>query len=503
MKLTIARHGQTIENVNGIVQGHSHGTLTTTGHEQAKALAKSLKNRDFDYIFSSDLKRCTDTSDYIRKFHPDTPYKTTEALREYSFGKFHGIPSNQIDWSKIPGDMYNSKPGGGESLLEGRDRVLAFLQKIYSEHPNDRILFITHGGPIRVIRQYVNHRPFNELREFEMDNCAVFEFEINAPIEYERVPAELKADEIQYIKSEYSREQAAAIPALTDEIVPGTLRPLTEGHFSQAFKFETPQGEERVLRLGRKLYSFEADQYAHDHFAAPDLPIPKVYEIGEAEQGLYYCVSEFAPGTPSDQMPPEDFERAKPEIEKAFASVFAKDISGTSGEGDIDTKTGDGVNASFAQALKSERASENLDELRRQCQAVGIDPDLLMRFSEQFRENIDEISYTRRLIHADLGSDNVIVKDGTVSAVIDWSGMGYGDWLHDYSRLEFWYPGRHTPAKEFAARYGLESEKFNERWLAHMAAHALSTVDFAFRYESHHTQDWLRQHLASRLGKPE
>ena len=303
------------------------------------------------------------------------------------------------------------------------------------------------------------------------------------------------------IKTEYSPEQVASFPALAGEIAPGSLTQLTEGHFSQAFKFETSQGEDRVLRLGRKLYSFEADQYAHDHFAAADVPIPRVYEIGEAEPGLYFCVSEFAPGTPSDQMPPDEFAKARLDIERAFAAIFHKDISATTGEGDIDPKTGNGVNRSFAEALKAERAKENLDELRRQCEAAGIESDLLTKFSNQFEQNIDQVRYTRRLIHADLGSDNVIVKDNKVSAIIDWSGMGYGDWLHDYSRLEFWYPGRHTPAREFASQYGLETENFVERWLAHMAAHALSTIDFAFRYESHHTQDWLRQYLPSRLGK--
>jgi len=182
MKLTLARHGETIENVNRIVQGQSHGTLTENGHQQAEELAKKLQSRHFDYIYSSDLKRCTDTAEYIRKFHQKTPFKLTESLREYSFGRYHGKPSNEIEWDKIPGDIYIRKPGGGESLLEGRDRVLKFLGKIYEQYPSENILFITHGGPIRIIRQYMLDRPLDELRNFEIENCEVFEFAITEPI---------------------------------------------------------------------------------------------------------------------------------------------------------------------------------------------------------------------------------------------------------------------------------------------------------------------------------
>jgi len=118
----------------------------------------------------------------------------------------------------------------------------------------------------------------------------------------------------------------------------------------------------------------------------------------------------------------------------------------------------------------------------------------------QFDNNIDQAAAERRLIHGDLGSDNVLIKDGKVTGVIDWSSVGYGDWLHDYSRMEFWYPGKNISATEFAQKHGLETQNFEPRWLAGMAAHAISTVDFALKHENESLIDWLREHLQHKLG---
>jgi len=44
MKLILTRHGETIENQKGIMQGHLPGHLSKQGVEQAKKLALRLKH---------------------------------------------------------------------------------------------------------------------------------------------------------------------------------------------------------------------------------------------------------------------------------------------------------------------------------------------------------------------------------------------------------------------------------------------------------------------------
>lgn len=67
MNIYIARHGETKWNVEGRMQGFKNSDLTQRGISDARSLGESLKNIDFDYIYSSPLGRALDTAKYIRK----------------------------------------------------------------------------------------------------------------------------------------------------------------------------------------------------------------------------------------------------------------------------------------------------------------------------------------------------------------------------------------------------------------------------------------------------
>src|SRR3989344_5231524 len=101
MRLILTRHGETIENKMGIIQGHLPGKLSKLGKEQAKKLAKRLKNEKIDFIYSSDLARAADTAKEIAKFHPIIPVEFVEDLRERYLGSFQGTKTNEIHDDKI------------------------------------------------------------------------------------------------------------------------------------------------------------------------------------------------------------------------------------------------------------------------------------------------------------------------------------------------------------------------------------------------------------------
>lgn len=56
MKLILTRYGRTIKNDKQILQGHMQSRLSAEGIEQARKLARRLKNEEIDIIYSSDLK---------------------------------------------------------------------------------------------------------------------------------------------------------------------------------------------------------------------------------------------------------------------------------------------------------------------------------------------------------------------------------------------------------------------------------------------------------------
>lgn len=63
--------GETVANVGRIIQGHSHGELTERGISMAEHLGRHLSEEKFTRVFSSDLKRCHDTTRHILKHSSD------------------------------------------------------------------------------------------------------------------------------------------------------------------------------------------------------------------------------------------------------------------------------------------------------------------------------------------------------------------------------------------------------------------------------------------------
>ena len=69
MQLILIRHGETLWNKEGRVQGISDVELSTVGIEQARLLALSLKDQPICAIHASPLKRALKTAEIINEFH--------------------------------------------------------------------------------------------------------------------------------------------------------------------------------------------------------------------------------------------------------------------------------------------------------------------------------------------------------------------------------------------------------------------------------------------------
>lgn len=196
MKLTVVRHGETIENRRRIIQGHNDGQLTQEGIQQAKALSKKLGNRVFDTILTSDLGRCLDTAQILGEQHPKVSILSTPALREISFGEYQGKPSASLDWQALEGTPLTKKAPGGESWTDLSTRVIEYLNKAYDKYPDKNILMVTHGGPMRVIYAALANTALEGLIADKIPNCADWEFEMPQPISQSSQVAMLRPFEI-------------------------------------------------------------------------------------------------------------------------------------------------------------------------------------------------------------------------------------------------------------------------------------------------------------------
>ena len=172
MRLIVVRHGETIENKNGIHQGHTDGTLSKLGVEQAKKLALRLKDEKFDVVYSSDLGRTVNTAKEIMKYHPELKLNLDKRLRERHISQIAGkkFPEN-FDWENLP--------EGSEYWEDVQTRLKEFLDEIYSKHKNDEVLLVTHGGIKLVLIAMLKNKPLLATVKYSVvDNASVSVFEI-------------------------------------------------------------------------------------------------------------------------------------------------------------------------------------------------------------------------------------------------------------------------------------------------------------------------------------
>ena len=90
LTIYLIRHGETIENCSGILQGCTPGHLNKKGEEQIKALSDRLEDLKFDAFVSSDLKRALDSAAIINKKF-NLPIDLCPLLRERDWGSLTGM----------------------------------------------------------------------------------------------------------------------------------------------------------------------------------------------------------------------------------------------------------------------------------------------------------------------------------------------------------------------------------------------------------------------------
>ena len=178
MKLIIVRHGETEENIKGIIQGHLPGHLSKLGIKQAKKVGARLKNEKFDFIYSSDLDRAVDTLKEITKFHSKIPVQYVKELREIYFAKWEGKSHEEL--GLIDEERFGKEyPKDAETEKDLFNRVNNFLSKLLMNHLNENVLVLTHSGTIKAFIATITGVKSNYIKEIEHpNNTSIYIFEI-------------------------------------------------------------------------------------------------------------------------------------------------------------------------------------------------------------------------------------------------------------------------------------------------------------------------------------
>jgi broad specificity phosphatase PhoE len=169
----LARHGESDWNVAKRFQGHSDRPLTERGRQQAHALADLVAAQEIDAVYTSPLSRARETAEIVAARTGLEPVALLE-LREVDTGSWSGLSRADVE-ARFPEGFTRWRSGGsgwedGESYEEMAERVIGALRTIAEDHPDGRVLIISHGGPIRAIHaaaEGVAIKDYRRLRPVE------------------------------------------------------------------------------------------------------------------------------------------------------------------------------------------------------------------------------------------------------------------------------------------------------------------------------------------------
>ncbi|SUB24430.1 histidine phosphatase family protein [Avibacterium avium] len=166
----LVRHGRTVWNEQGLLQGQGDSPLIAEGIEGAMKTGEHLANVPFVAAYSSVLKRAMDTTQYIIG-ERNIPFFQHKGLNEHFFGSWEGVLVDSIRQSEEFQQMtkdpanYQAKSNGGETFAELADRAMQAIYDIIQVHDKGNILVVSHGHTLHLLLALLDGSSWQTHRE--------------------------------------------------------------------------------------------------------------------------------------------------------------------------------------------------------------------------------------------------------------------------------------------------------------------------------------------------
>ena len=186
-EIIFIRHGETDLNKARLYFGHMDPPLNETGRSQLENTRRLLLEREgnIDAVFSSDLKRCTESMD-ILEIDKNIEKKLEKDLREINFGVFEGKTYEEIkeefpeEVENMQKDWKNFKSKKGESLQEVMERTVRRLDEIISSYKDKKIVIVAHAGVIQTLVSYYLSGNLDNYWKFKINNGSLTKMIVTA-----------------------------------------------------------------------------------------------------------------------------------------------------------------------------------------------------------------------------------------------------------------------------------------------------------------------------------
>jgi broad specificity phosphatase PhoE len=142
-------------------------------------LADTLVGDGLAAVYASPLRRASETAAIVA-VRLGLGVKPLEAVREIHVGDWQGLTIDEVKERHPELEDWRSGWPGGETYEELSARVVPALVRLADEHPDERVLVVTHAGPVRAALAAAMGLSYDEARPLigPLENCVGFEFAV-------------------------------------------------------------------------------------------------------------------------------------------------------------------------------------------------------------------------------------------------------------------------------------------------------------------------------------
>jgi broad specificity phosphatase PhoE len=172
MKIYIVRHGESVANEKKIVCGQSDYPLTNLGKNQILRSRDSLASIEFNQLYSSPLKRATETAQIL---FPTKIFSMEPMLMEMNTGDYSELSVEQL-FENYPQYKYQGinpdlEYPNGESVSKLFSRISRWFQnKLNVWNQNENYLIVGHEATVVCAVHYFLKIPLYNYPSFKIEN---------------------------------------------------------------------------------------------------------------------------------------------------------------------------------------------------------------------------------------------------------------------------------------------------------------------------------------------
>jgi len=239
----ILRHGQSLRNVDiekitSCWPEKIHCPLTKNGRKQIQKVAKEMKKRKINLIFSSDLLRTKQTAEIISQA-TGAKLIFDKRIREVNVGVYNAKPLAQAQaaWGYDFMARFEKSLPGGETYTEVKKRIHSFMKDIDAKHRGKNILIVSHECPISFLEciiqgfsneEIIKHRGEKRIKtgEWRKLEFKMFPYNEKAELDFHRP----YIDEVKF-QCPKCRGTMIRVPELIDVWFDSGAMPLAQCHY--------------------------------------------------------------------------------------------------------------------------------------------------------------------------------------------------------------------------------------------------------------------------------